>query len=281
MTSEETLQAFSFSEQIQRHDADRYLLGLFAPQHLRDDFFVLFALNYELAKVRDTVSEPQLGEMRLLWWQETIANIYAGTVYHHHLVEALSQVIKKHQLPLDLFLPLIGARREELYFQTISTLSDLEAHADKTAGQLLRLQLACMTTDKTDSDAFAQQSGMAWGLTGYIRSFSYYHFMENRLYIPQDLLSLDHHEQYRSGRADDHLRHAVEEMVCRADKHLSKAQDCRSNLPKSLRHITLINELTKSYLKTIRKAQFDPFHLNEDRDAVFRYCRLFLRRMLF
>src|ERR1041385_2992054 len=56
-----------------RHDRDRYQTALFAPADRREALFALYAFNYEIARVREIVSEPMLGQIRLQWWREVTA----------------------------------------------------------------------------------------------------------------------------------------------------------------------------------------------------------------
>ena len=52
---------------VREHDRDRYFATLFAPESARADLFALYAFNLELARVRDLVSDPLPGEVRLQW----------------------------------------------------------------------------------------------------------------------------------------------------------------------------------------------------------------------
>ena len=54
-------------------DPDRYLSMLYAPQDRRADLLALYAFNAEVAGIRDRVSEPMPGEIRLQWWRDVIA----------------------------------------------------------------------------------------------------------------------------------------------------------------------------------------------------------------
>ena len=57
---------------MRRHDRDRYQTALFAPADRREALFALYAFNYEVARVRETVTPPMLGQIRLQWWREVI-----------------------------------------------------------------------------------------------------------------------------------------------------------------------------------------------------------------
>jgi len=57
---------------VRRHDRDRYQTALFAPADRREAMFALYAFNYEIARVREIVTQPMLGQIRLQWWREIV-----------------------------------------------------------------------------------------------------------------------------------------------------------------------------------------------------------------
>src|ERR1700736_5526408 len=100
---------------VRRHDRDRYQTVLFAPAARREALFALYAFNHEIARVRERVTEPTLGRIRLEWWRETIAAAYEdGPVRGDVVVEALSDAIRGHGLTREHFDRLIDARERDL-----------------------------------------------------------------------------------------------------------------------------------------------------------------------
>src|SRR5207249_10503855 len=84
---------------VRRHDRDRFQTALFAPAARREALFALYAFNYEIARVRERVSEPTLGRIRLEWWRENIAAAYqGGAVRHHPVAESLAATIREYAL---------------------------------------------------------------------------------------------------------------------------------------------------------------------------------------
>ena len=63
---------------VRRHDRDRFQTALFAPAARREALFALYAFNYEIARVRESVTQPMLGHIRLEWWRENIAAAFDG-----------------------------------------------------------------------------------------------------------------------------------------------------------------------------------------------------------
>src|ERR1700746_3374910 len=96
---------------VRRHDRDRYQTALFAPPARREALFALYAFNYEMARVRESVTQPMLGQIRLQWWRENIAAAFeGGSVRAHPVVEALTAAIRKFALARAHFDRLIDAR---------------------------------------------------------------------------------------------------------------------------------------------------------------------------
>src|SRR5476649_2521907 len=87
------------AEQVRRYDHDRFLTALFAPADRRDDLLALYAFNLEIAKIRETVTEPMLGRIRLQWWREAIEGFAAGTVRKHAVAEPLAEAVRRRDLP--------------------------------------------------------------------------------------------------------------------------------------------------------------------------------------
>src|SRR6516164_4077804 len=100
---------------VRRHDRDRFQTALFAPAGRREALFALYAFNYEIARVRETVREPMLGRIRLQWWREVIEAAYDGKPTRKHVVaEPLTAAIREHGLTHGEFDRLIDARELDL-----------------------------------------------------------------------------------------------------------------------------------------------------------------------
>src|SRR3569623_1563592 len=111
--------ASSLAGFVRRHDPDRFLTALFAPPAKREALFALYALNHELARARETVSEPPLALIRLQWWREVVE----GARRRHEVAAPLGEaIVRDALLPADL-LPVIEAREMEAE-PAIATLAD-------------------------------------------------------------------------------------------------------------------------------------------------------------
>ena len=118
--------------EVRRYDPERFLTVLFAPDRCRAPLVALYAFNLEVAKIREVVSEPLLGEIRLQWWREAIEEIFEGTPRRHAVVEALADAVHGASLPREPFDRLIDARAMDLATEPPATLDVLERYAANT-----------------------------------------------------------------------------------------------------------------------------------------------------
>jgi phytoene synthase len=101
---------------VRRHDPDRWLASRFiADQADRADVIALYAFNYEIARVASAVSNALMGEIRLTWWAEAVAEIFEGRPVRKHPVSlALAKAVERHRLSRQAFDAMIDARFPEL-----------------------------------------------------------------------------------------------------------------------------------------------------------------------
>jgi len=84
------------ADALRRHDRDRYLSALFVPADRRGAAIALYVFNHEIAKTREVVTEPLLGQIRLQWWREAIGEAYAGgAIRPHEVMTPLAGAIRE------------------------------------------------------------------------------------------------------------------------------------------------------------------------------------------
>ena len=75
---------------VRSHDRERYLCLLAAPPSARAALVALFSLNLETARVRESVTEPAIGRMRLSWWRQSVRTALEGAPPDHPVAQALA-----------------------------------------------------------------------------------------------------------------------------------------------------------------------------------------------
>jgi len=93
----------------------RALAVSFAPREARDDLFALIALNVELARVAEIVTEPGLGMIRLQWWLEALSGLRAEEAAANPVMTALQDAARASGVAPARLAAAVEARQDELY----------------------------------------------------------------------------------------------------------------------------------------------------------------------
>ena len=168
----------SIQELVAKGDKDRYLSCLFAPDVARPHLFALYAFNLEISRIRDVVSEPQIGLVRQQWWLDSLDGIYAGNTPEHPVALALANAISFAKIPHEPLRNLIIAREFDLYDDAMPTLNDLEGYLGETSSSLM--QMAALILDRSAADV-AGLAGVAFGIASVLQ-------LERKSFLPADMV---------------------------------------------------------------------------------------------
>jgi phytoene synthase len=265
--------------EVRRFDHDRYLAALFAPAAARADLLALYAFSLELARIPELVSEPLLGEVRLAWWREALAEALAGTPRRHPVALALARGLERHHLSAAHFERLLEARGRDLAPEPPATLADLEAYAEGTSASLVWLALEALEAASPPALAAGRHVGIAWALTGLVRALPF-HARQGRLYLPTELLERAGVApgEVLAGRAPpglvSRLARVVGEVLERADAHLEAARALAPEAPRRALPALLPAALADLYIGRLRAAGANPFAPGLDLAAPRRLLRL-------
>ena len=74
----------AIDKRVRKVDEDRWISSRYAPSAQRRALTALYALAYELARVRLAVSEETLGLIRFQWWREALTELEEGKPAREH-----------------------------------------------------------------------------------------------------------------------------------------------------------------------------------------------------
>jgi len=245
---------------VREADKDRYLASLFAPDELRPHVHALYAFNIELARVRETVSEPGLGEIRLQWWRDAVDDIYGGTVPDAPVPQALARAIEHADLPKHALANMVEARRFDLYDDPMPDLATLEGYLGETSSALIQLTaLVLAGEDALPAARASGYAGVAYGLAGLLRSLPMQR-ARGQCYVPADFLLKrgTTPAQLLSGRLDTPLALVLAELRHHAAVRLGEARDHAADVPRKALPAFLPVCLTDGYLARLGRPGFNP-----------------------
>jgi NADH dehydrogenase [ubiquinone] 1 alpha subcomplex assembly factor 6 len=267
-------------QEVRKYDKDRFLTALFAPAERREALFALYAFNLEIAKTREVVTEPVLGQIRLQWWLDAIGEAYDGTPRRHEVLVPLAGAIRAFDLTRGHFEKLIDAREADLTDEPPTDTTCLTSYAEVTGAPLVLLALEILGVSDPAAALAARHVGIAWGLTGLLRAVPF-HARAHRLYMPKD--ALERHGVSQSLLFDlkppEGLKAVVGEVTELARSHLRDARALRHDVPRAANPARLIASIADTYLAVIEKSGNDVFAPRVMMPNPFRQVRLGLRAM--
>lgn len=120
---------------VRRVDPDRWLSSRFvADPAARADLIALYALDHELTRIPQVVSDPLMGEIRMTWWREGLEEIADGRPPRAHPV---LQAVAAGALPAPALAALAEARLGDLDGPRSG--EQALVHADATEGLVMAL----------------------------------------------------------------------------------------------------------------------------------------------
>lgn len=245
-------------DMVQRDDRERYETVLFAARSVQPRLWVLYAFNQEVAKTRENVSEPALGEIRLQWWRDAIEELRKGTAREHPVVQAMQSELA----PADLFAlleELVDARAQDLYDEGPVDQPALEGYALAVGGTLAEAALRLSVESEPDEHlvGLARATGGAWAMLGLVRAIPF-HWASNRNYVPGDkgrasLATTDADKMFALAAP------SIAEMISFSRRHLNNASSSITAIPDSARHIFLSNIQLGLHLGALDEVEGNPF----------------------
>src|SRR4029078_11214172 len=99
----------------------------------------IYAFNVEISRVREQVSQPLPGEMRLQWWTDMLEGAGHGGVQGNPVAAELPQGIGEFHLPVAPLSRLIEEHQFDLYNDPMPSMAALEGYVTDTASALFAL----------------------------------------------------------------------------------------------------------------------------------------------
>nr|WP_321464122.1 squalene/phytoene synthase family protein [uncultured Cohaesibacter sp.] len=145
--------AFAFCQnELKQLDPVSHFAALTAPQDNRAALMVLYAFVVNLQRIPMLVSTPEMGQIRLQWWRDIIADANkgygqgCGSDNIGPLAFALKQIQKQYRLPADQLEAMIDAREFDLAGTPMADLASYRDYSRKTGA--ITLALASQILDR-------------------------------------------------------------------------------------------------------------------------------------
>jgi len=245
---------------VRGHDFGRYASTLFAPAEERRALLALYAFNVEIFRIRDQVSQPLPGEVRMQWWTDLLAGTHHGGVEGNPVASELLRVIDHFGLPAEPLLRLIDEHQFDLYNDPMSTLAALEGYVQETSPALFATAARIFAPQSAEIDHLARHAGFAFGFSQVIASLPR-DAARRQLFLPLQFLQShgSNIEDVFSGRQTVNARAAIDQLIGEARRHLQTAEGLLPQVPPIVRPAFLPLALVRGDLARMSRADSDPF----------------------
>jgi phytoene synthase len=245
---------------VRAHDFERYASTLFVDADSRRALLALYAFNVEISRVREQVSQPLPGEIRLQWWTDMLAGAGHGGVEGNPVAAELLHAIRKHRLPIKLLSRLIDEHQFDLYNDPMPSMAALEAYVHDTSSALFALGARIMGGQSDGVDHLARHAGFAQGLARVIVSLPI-DSARRQLFVPLQLLESHGSgiEEVFAGKETLAMRVALDHLIGEARRHLKTAFELLASAPPQVRPLFLPLALVRRDLKRMSRPDTDLF----------------------
>jgi 15-cis-phytoene synthase len=245
---------------VRTHDFARYASTLFVPAVARRALLAIYAFNVEISRVREQVSQPLPGEMRLQWWTDMLAGAGHGDVEGNPVAAELQLAIGNFRLPVERLSRLIDEHQFDLYNDPMPTMAALESYLNDTSSALFALSAGIVGEASSETEHLARHAGLAQGMVQVVAALPR-DASRRKLFVPLQLLQQHGggQEEVFAGKHSAKLRAALGQLVGEARGHLRTAFTLLANVPPEIRPAFLPLALVARDLELMSRADADPF----------------------
>ncbi|KHO01216.1 Squalene/phytoene synthase [Metarhizium album ARSEF 1941] len=239
-------------------DYDAHLVRRFVPSPVRDTYAALRALNLELVRLPEIVSNPLIGTLRIKFWHESMDKTFAGTpprepiciLLHQALQEVETRSGRSTNKSIKFWISrLVKTRERYMDGRPYPSLAALEDYAENTYATMMYTTLASMPLRSMHIDHLASHIGKACGIIAVLRGIPVLAApgrpvktptgvdappsREPSLLLPLDIMAEEGVKEeavFRQGPNAPGLQDAVFKVATRANDHLMTAREMLKRL---------------------------------------------------
>ncbi|WP_426608540.1 phytoene/squalene synthase family protein [Bradyrhizobium sp. McL0616] len=244
------------------HDFPRYAATLMVPAAERRALLALYAFNVEIVRVRDLVSQPLPGEIRLQWWTDMLSGHAHGSVEANPVAAELLRAIRDFDLPVEPLSLLADEHQFDLYNDPMPTMTALEGYLAATCSSLFTLAARIMAPPSEAAEHVARHAGLAQGIVQVIANLPR-DAARRQLFLPQQILA-SHGclmEDVFAGKESVNLTAVLDQLISEAQQHLATALSLLAEVPPSARPAFLPLSQARADLKRLSLPGRNPFAL--------------------
>lgn len=169
------------------HYENFHVVSLLLPRELHQDFYNVYAYCRWSDDLGDELGNPARSLKMLTWWRKELEAMYAGAPPAHPVFIALSDTVRRRNLPIEPFAHLLDAFVQDQTVTRYRNWAELEAYCVNSANPVGRLVL--MLCGYRDKARFALSDAVCTGLqlANFWQDVSV-DLGKGRIYLPMELV---------------------------------------------------------------------------------------------
>jgi phytoene synthase len=171
-------------EKAARSGSSFYYSFLFLPPPQRRAIIALYALCREVDDTVDETADAAVARVRLAWWREEIARLFAGAPTHP-VTRALEPAISAYGVDRGRLLEIVDGMQMDLDQTRYLDFAQLRLYCHRVAGVVGTLSAGIFSPGRSDLAPYAESLGLALQLTNIIRDVGE-DARRGRVYLPID-----------------------------------------------------------------------------------------------
>ncbi|MFD2235881.1 phytoene/squalene synthase family protein [Aureimonas populi] len=242
---------------VRRNDPDRAVALQFAQADRRQALCALYAFDQETARIREQVSQPLPGEIRLQWWRDRIAEGITGEEEAGQgspVAAALIETVRRHSLPPEAFERLLEARIFDLYDDPMPSRQAFEGYAGETKSTVI--MLAAMILDRKSAAQASDCAGHAGvaDLAVEVLGLACVQAGRAQIFIPEELFSAAGTTRSLWAGKPSSVPAVAEAMAALGREHMAAAGRAWESIPRSIRPAFLPGRLAAARMEAAMSA---------------------------
>ena len=225
-----------YCRRLARTHYENFTVGhLLLPRRMRQHVANVYAYCRWADDLADESGDPRRSLALLDWWERELRACYAGEVRHPVFV-ALAETIRRFAVPIDPWLDLLVAFRQDQRVVRYETLDDLLGYCRYSANPVGRLVLCLGRCATPDRQRLADRVCTGLQLVNFWQDVPA-DFDRGRVYLPQfDCRRFGYGESdFAARRTNDAFRRLLAAEVDQAEGFLRQGAELVPRLPRELR----------------------------------------------
>lgn len=251
-------QAFT-RELAHTHYENFTVVSFLIPKHLRQDFCNIYAFCRIADDLGDELADHDLSLQFLNQFKDQTHRCYAGE-YANHVFLALSETMRRHDIPIQPFLDLIDAFEQDQRITRYETYEQVIDYCRRSADPVGRLVLYLCGYRDEERQRLSDKTCTALQLANFWQDVRRDVDDRNRIYLPRESMARFNvtEEQIIQKRCDDNFRNLIRFECERTEKLFDEGEALVALLRPEVRgQIALFGKGGRAVLEAIRAQHFD------------------------